>query len=77
MVLRRPGGGSFVRPAKVGLGVDFLAAVARVYQIDAEEVTSSDISFGPKKVKWGKITERRYDLLAVLSRGEGGRGALK
>ncbi|XP_040042825.2 tubulin-specific chaperone E [Gasterosteus aculeatus] len=60
---RRPGGGSFVRPAKVGLGVDFLAAVARVYQIDAEEVTSNDISFGPKKVKWGKITERSYESL--------------
>uniref|UniRef100_A0A7N8WQK9 Tubulin-specific chaperone E n=1 Tax=Mastacembelus armatus TaxID=205130 RepID=A0A7N8WQK9_9TELE len=47
---RNPKGGSFVRPAKVSFGVDFLSAVRQVYQINAEEVLSEEISISSKKL---------------------------
>lgn len=59
--LRHPKGGSFVRPAKVSFGVDYLTAVQQLYEIDSEEVLSEDISISSsKKLKWGRIKERRY-----------------
>lgn len=59
--LRHPKGGSFVRPAKVSFGVDYLAAVQQVYQVDLEEVVSEEISTSSKKLKWLAVEERRYD----------------
>ncbi|XP_070778668.1 tubulin-specific chaperone E [Enoplosus armatus] len=69
---RHPKGGSFVRPAKVSFGVDFLTAVQQVYQIDSEEVLSEEISISSKKLKWGKIKERSFESLpsVLLSRWE-------
>lgn len=63
---RHPKGGSFVRPAKVRLGMDYLTAVRQTYQIDTEEVMSKDISV------LGKIKDRGYESLpsALLSRCE-------
>uniref|UniRef100_A0A669DGA4 Tubulin-specific chaperone E n=1 Tax=Oreochromis niloticus TaxID=8128 RepID=A0A669DGA4_ORENI len=58
---RHPTGGSFVRPAKVSFGVDYLTAVRQAYKIDSEEVLSEEISISRKKLKWGNIKERGYD----------------
>lgn len=59
--LRHPKGGSFVRPAKVSFGVDYLNAVQQLYEINADEVLSEEISISSKKLKWGGVKERRYD----------------
>ncbi|XP_031732452.1 tubulin-specific chaperone E [Anarrhichthys ocellatus] len=63
---RHPKGGSFVRPAKVRLGVDYLTAVRQTYRIDTEEVMIKEISV------LGKIKDRGYESLpsALLSRCE-------
>lgn len=60
---RHPTGGSFVRPAKVSFGVDFLTVVQQLYQIDSEEVLSEEISISSKKLKWGVIKERSLETL--------------
>uniref|UniRef100_A0A3Q3X8G6 Tubulin-specific chaperone E n=1 Tax=Mola mola TaxID=94237 RepID=A0A3Q3X8G6_MOLML len=39
---RHPTGGSFVRPAKVSFGVDYLTALQQVYQKNEEKVTSKE-----------------------------------
>lgn len=62
--LRHPKGGSFVRPAKVSFGVDFLTAVQQVYQTDTEEVLTDASS---EKLSWLGISERRYDTQFVSS----------
>lgn len=69
---RHPKGGSFVRPAKVSFGVDFLTAVRQVYQMDTEEVLSEEISIASKTLEWGKIKERSFESLpsVLLSRRE-------
>uniref|UniRef100_A0A669ET96 Tubulin-specific chaperone E n=1 Tax=Oreochromis niloticus TaxID=8128 RepID=A0A669ET96_ORENI len=59
---RHPTGGSFVRPAKVSFGVDYLTAVRQAYKIDSEEVLSEEISISRKKLKWGNIKERGQQL---------------
>lgn len=58
---RNPKGGSFVRPANVSFGVDFLTVVRQEYTIDREEVLSQEISISSRKLEWGKVKERRYD----------------
>ncbi|XP_023255213.1 tubulin-specific chaperone E isoform X2 [Seriola lalandi dorsalis] len=65
-------GGSFVRPAKASFGVDYLAAVRQVYQVDTEEVLSEEISISDKKLKWWCVEERSYESLpsVILSRCE-------
>ncbi|XP_040891355.1 tubulin-specific chaperone E [Toxotes jaculatrix] len=67
---RHTTGGSFVRPAKVSFGVDYLTAVRQVYQVDTEEVLSEEISISSKKLKWGTIKERSFESLpsVLLSR---------
>uniref|UniRef100_A0A7N8X1Q3 Tubulin-specific chaperone E n=1 Tax=Mastacembelus armatus TaxID=205130 RepID=A0A7N8X1Q3_9TELE len=69
---RNPKGGSFVRPAKVSFGVDFLSAVRQVYQINAEEVLSEEISISSKKLTWEGVQERSFDSLpsVLLSHSE-------
>ncbi|KAL7404041.1 hypothetical protein ABVT39_008825 [Epinephelus coioides] len=70
---RHPKGGSFVRPAKVSFGVDYLTAVQQLYEIDSEEVLSEDISISSsKKLKWGRIKERSFESLpsVLLTRCE-------
>uniref|UniRef100_A0A7N9AR12 Tubulin-specific chaperone E n=1 Tax=Mastacembelus armatus TaxID=205130 RepID=A0A7N9AR12_9TELE len=62
---RNPKGGSFVRPAKVSFGVDFLSAVRQVYQINAEEVLSEEISISSKKLTWEGVQERSFDTSCV------------
>lgn len=59
LFVRHPKGGSFVRPVKVSFGVDYLTAVQQLYEIDAEEVLTEEISISSKKLKWGGIKERR------------------
>ncbi|KAM3623567.1 uncharacterized protein V6R79_012773 [Siganus canaliculatus] len=56
---RHPKGGSFVRPAKVSFGVDFLTAVQQIYQIDFEE----DIT---EASKWGKPKDRSLESLSSV-----------
>ncbi|KAK1886988.1 Tubulin-specific chaperone E [Dissostichus eleginoides] len=69
---RNPKGGSFVRPAKVSFGVDFLTVVREKYTIDTEEVMSQDISISSRKLKWLRVKERSYENLpsVLLSRSE-------
>ncbi|XP_004572415.1 tubulin-specific chaperone E [Maylandia zebra] len=69
---RHPTGGSFVRPAKVSFGVDYLTAVRQEYKIDSEEVLSEEISISKKKLKWGNIKERGFESLpsVLLSRSD-------
>uniref|UniRef100_A0A671VAI8 Tubulin-specific chaperone E n=1 Tax=Sparus aurata TaxID=8175 RepID=A0A671VAI8_SPAAU len=66
---RHPKGGSFVRPAKVSFGVDFLTAVQQVYQTDTEEVLTDASS---EKLSWLGISERSYENLptVLLTRSE-------
>uniref|UniRef100_A0A7N5ZRS1 Tubulin-specific chaperone E n=1 Tax=Anabas testudineus TaxID=64144 RepID=A0A7N5ZRS1_ANATE len=65
-------GGSFVRPAKVSFGVDYLNAVQQLYEINADEVLSEEISISSKKLKWGGVKERSFESLpsVLLSRCE-------
>ncbi|XP_026215625.1 tubulin-specific chaperone E [Anabas testudineus] len=69
---RHPKGGSFVRPAKVSFGVDYLNAVQQLYEINADEVLSEEISISSKKLKWGGVKERSFESLpsVLLSRCE-------
>ncbi|KAM6939614.1 tubulin-specific chaperone E [Xenentodon cancila] len=69
---RHPKGGSFVRPAKVSLGVDYLSAVRQQYQINTEEVLSEEISISARKLEWMAVEERRLENLpsVVLNRVE-------
>ncbi|KAK5898938.1 hypothetical protein CesoFtcFv8_008469 [Champsocephalus esox] len=69
---RNPKGGSFVRPAKVSFGVDFLTVVRQEYTIDTEEVLSQEISISSRKLEWGKVKERSYENLpsVLLTRSE-------
>ncbi|KAG7217941.1 hypothetical protein INR49_020763 [Caranx melampygus] len=69
---RHSTGGSFLRPGKVSFGVDYLAAVRRVYEIDSEQVRNEEISISDKKLEWGRITERSLESLpsVILSRCE-------
>lgn len=53
---RHPTGGSFVRPAKVSFGVDYLSAVHQVYQVNLEEVLSEASA---EQLEW-KIEEGKY-----------------
>uniref|UniRef100_A0A7N6B3N4 Tubulin-specific chaperone E n=1 Tax=Anabas testudineus TaxID=64144 RepID=A0A7N6B3N4_ANATE len=64
---RHPKGGSFVRPAKVSFGVDYLNAVQQLYEINADEVLSEEISISSKKLKWGGVKERSYNRLRLPS----------
>lgn len=64
--LRHPKGGSFVRPAKVSFGVDYLTAVQQIYQIDTEEVLSEEIAISSKTLEWGSIKERRYEAQSAV-----------
>ncbi|KAM9314727.1 tubulin-specific chaperone E isoform 1-T1 [Pholidichthys leucotaenia] len=63
---RNPKGGSFIRPAKVTFGVDFLTAVQQVYQMDSEEVMSEEIAVSSRKLKWVPITERSFESLPTV-----------
>uniref|UniRef100_A0A8C4GQN5 Tubulin folding cofactor E n=1 Tax=Dicentrarchus labrax TaxID=13489 RepID=A0A8C4GQN5_DICLA len=67
-----PKGGSFVRPAKVSYGVDYLTAVQQEYQIDSEEVLSEEISISSKKLKWLAVEERSLETLpsVLLTRSD-------
>lgn len=69
---RNPKGGSFVRPANVSFGVDFLTVVRQEYTIDREEVLSQEISISSRKLEWGKVKERSYENLpsVLLARSE-------
>uniref|UniRef100_A0A4W6DIR3 Tubulin-specific chaperone E n=1 Tax=Lates calcarifer TaxID=8187 RepID=A0A4W6DIR3_LATCA len=67
---RHSKGGSFVRPAKVSFGVDYLTAVRQVYRIDTEEVLSEEISISSKKLKWGSIKELILSHCEVNGPGE-------
>lgn len=69
---RHPKGASFVRPAKVSFGVDYLTAVQQAYEINTEEVLSEEISISSKKLEWEGIKERSLESLptALLSRSE-------
>ncbi|XP_042336902.1 tubulin-specific chaperone E-like [Plectropomus leopardus] len=69
---RHPTGGSFVRPAKVSFGVDFLTAVQQKYEIDSEEVLSEEISISSTKLEWGRIRERSFESLpsVLLNRSD-------
>uniref|UniRef100_A0A8C4F263 Tubulin folding cofactor E n=1 Tax=Dicentrarchus labrax TaxID=13489 RepID=A0A8C4F263_DICLA len=70
--LRHPKGGSFVRPAKVSYGVDYLTAVQQEYQIDSEEVLREEISISSKKLKWLAVEERSLETLpsVLLTRSD-------
>ncbi|KAM9857493.1 tubulin-specific chaperone E [Aulostomus maculatus] len=65
---RHPKGGSFVRPAKVSFGSDYLTALQQLYQMDgeAEEVLTDVISV------WGGVKERSFESLqsVLLVRSE-------
>lgn len=63
---RNPGAGSFVRPAKVSFGVDFLTAVAQVYQIDVNEVLNEEISVSSKKLHWERFKARSFESLTTI-----------
>ncbi|KAM7394802.1 hypothetical protein PAMP_021584 [Pampus punctatissimus] len=69
---RHPKGGSFVRPAKVSFGVDYLTAVLQVYQVDTEEVLREEISISSKALEWQRIEERSLESLpsVLLNRCE-------
>uniref|UniRef100_A0A3Q3J3P7 Tubulin-specific chaperone E n=1 Tax=Monopterus albus TaxID=43700 RepID=A0A3Q3J3P7_MONAL len=74
---RHPKGASFVRPAKVSFGVDYLTAVQQAYEINTEEVLSEEISISSKKLEWEGIKELAVsDIMkqslptALLSRSE-------
>uniref|UniRef100_A0A3P9MFD2 Tubulin-specific chaperone E n=1 Tax=Oryzias latipes TaxID=8090 RepID=A0A3P9MFD2_ORYLA len=64
-----PTGGSFVRPAKVTFGVDFLTAVQQVYLIDPDAVLSENVSVSCRKLDWAGVKERSFQKLqsVVLS----------
>ncbi|TNN27273.1 Tubulin-specific chaperone E [Liparis tanakae] len=80
---RHPEGGSFVRPAKVSCGVDYLTAVRQVYENQADKVLSEDLTKGSKKLKWLAIEDRSFERLpsALLGRSEvngpGAAGAIR
>uniref|UniRef100_A0A669CHS7 Tubulin-specific chaperone E n=1 Tax=Oreochromis niloticus TaxID=8128 RepID=A0A669CHS7_ORENI len=59
---RHPTGGSFVRPAKVSFGVDYLTAVRQAYKIDSEEVLSEEISISRKKLNLPSVLLSRSDV---------------
>ncbi|KAM8842281.1 tubulin-specific chaperone E isoform 2-T2 [Synchiropus picturatus] len=61
-----PSSGSFVRPAKVSFGCDYVTAVRHVYQVDVEEVLSQDISISSKKLEWAGVLERSFENLKSL-----------
>ncbi|KAM9792236.1 tubulin-specific chaperone E [Neosynchiropus ocellatus] len=61
-----PSGGSFVRPAKVSFGCDYMTAVRHVYQVDVEEVLSQDIAISSKKLEWAGVSERSFENLKSL-----------
>ncbi|KAF3688159.1 Tubulin-specific chaperone E Tubulin-folding cofactor E [Channa argus] len=69
---RHPQGGSFVRPAKVSFGVDFLTTVRQVYEMNTEQVQSEETSISSTELKWWRIKERSLDSLpsVLLSRCE-------
>ena len=56
-LLRHPTGGSFVRPAKVSFGVDYLAAVQQAYQKDEDSEESEE--FLRNNMQW-KFVDRWY-----------------
>ncbi|XP_068444797.1 tubulin-specific chaperone E [Clinocottus analis] len=60
---RHPEGGSFVRPAKVSSGVDYLTAVRQVYEFETETVLNEDISIASKKLKWIRLKGRGFENL--------------
>lgn len=55
--LRHPTGGSFVRPAKVSFGVDYVTAVQQVYPMDVGDLLDESSS---RVTQW-KFMERRSD----------------
>ncbi|XP_070684560.1 LOW QUALITY PROTEIN: tubulin-specific chaperone E [Pempheris klunzingeri] len=69
---RHPTGGSFVRPAKVSFGVDYLTAVQQAYRIDVDEVVreEGESSSSSKKLEWLAVEERSFQSLpsVLLSR---------
>uniref|UniRef100_A0A3Q1EDZ2 Tubulin-specific chaperone E n=1 Tax=Acanthochromis polyacanthus TaxID=80966 RepID=A0A3Q1EDZ2_9TELE len=66
---RHPTGGSFVRPVKASFGVDYLAAVRQVYEMDTEDVLSEDVSSSSsKRIKWF-IKERSFQSLTSVLLG--------
>ncbi|XP_061582227.1 tubulin-specific chaperone E isoform X2 [Cololabis saira] len=69
---RHPKGASFVRPAKVSFGVDYLTAVQRQYEINMDKVLSQEISICTRKLNWSDVEERRLEDLpsVVLARVE-------
>ncbi|XP_073345711.1 tubulin-specific chaperone E [Pagrus major] len=66
---RHPKGGSFVRPANVSFGVDFLTAMQQVYQTNTEEVLTDASS---EKLDWMRLRERSFEKLptVLLTRSE-------
>ncbi|XP_034381852.1 tubulin-specific chaperone E [Cyclopterus lumpus] len=66
---RHPEGGSFVRPAKVSSGVDYLTAVRQVYENQTEKVLSEEISISSKKLEWLGIEDRGFESLPSVLLG--------
>ncbi|KAK7930413.1 hypothetical protein WMY93_006808 [Mugilogobius chulae] len=64
-----PGSGSFVRPAKVSFGVDFLSAVAQVYHMETDEDQSEDISIF-SKTRSRSLIGRWEDVAAIAEQTE-------
>lgn len=58
-LLRHPHGGSFLRPAKVSFGVDYVTAVQQQYKMDADFPDEA-----VDAIEW-RVKERRYDHLCV------------
>nr|XP_046232483.1 tubulin-specific chaperone E isoform X2 [Scatophagus argus] len=59
---RHPTGGSFVRPAKVSFGLDFLSAMCQRYEVSREEVLSE----ASGRCDWWAVEERRNEELPSL-----------
>uniref|UniRef100_A0A7N6AFW1 Tubulin-specific chaperone E n=1 Tax=Anabas testudineus TaxID=64144 RepID=A0A7N6AFW1_ANATE len=67
---RHPKGGSFVRPAKVSFGVDYLNAVQQLYEINADEVLSEEISISSKKLNLPSVLLSRCEVNGPGADGE-------
>lgn len=63
--LRHPTGGSFVRPAKVSFGVDYVTAVQQVYQMDNGGGLLDESS--SRVTQWRFVERRSNDHISNIS----------
>ncbi|XP_029905555.1 tubulin-specific chaperone E [Myripristis murdjan] len=64
---RHPTGGSFLRPAKVSFGVDYVTVVREQYGLDVQAVLSEKLCVSSRTVEWSRLRAPRLDDLTSVS----------